>query len=217
MWSLPTRGRPSSLQRFINEYKNTGASSKVYVRLDDDDLFLDEYKKIELPSTFILKIDKRIGLKASMEEMFHAYPNEAWYGLAADDLIPKTPKWDSLLIQSAGLRGISYPNDLGENITLPTHPVVGGDLVRAVGWFGHPATYHFYLDNAWQFIGENLNCIARLDNVIVEHNHYTFNKSELDQTYLDRKPDGKKDKRLYFNWMEQHGQSLLTRLKELGF
>ena len=193
MWSLPTRGRPQSLQRFVNAYKNTNAISTVYVRLDIDDSSLSEYKKISLPETFEIVIGDRIGLKATMEEMFHKYPNELWYGLAADDLIPKTNNWDQLLIKQAGLKQIAYPNDLGKNTALPTHPVVGGDLVRAVGWFGHPATYHFYLDDAWQFIGENLNIITRLDDVIVEHVHYSFKKSPTDQTYLDRKHDLKKD------------------------
>lgn len=214
MWSLPTRGRPQSLQRFINAYNNTNGTSKVYVRLDNDDPSLEEYKKIKLPSTFELIVGERIGLKATMEEMFHKYPNENWYGLAADDLIPKTQHWDQLLVNKAGLRRIAYPNDMGKDPTLPTHPVVGGDLVRAVGWFGHPATYHFYLDNAWKFVGEKLNCITRLDNVIVEHVHYSFKKSPKDQTYLDRKPDMKTDGKAFNAWLTANGENLIESLEE---
>lgn len=220
MWSLPTRGRPKSLKRFINAYEETNASSKVYVRLDNDDPLLNEYLKIKLPKKFRLEVGARIGLKASMEEMFHAFPNEDWYGLGADDLLPQTTKWDQLLIEKANLREISYPNDLGRKTRLPTHPVIGGDLARAVGWFGHPATHHFFLDDAWRYIGENLRCIYRLDEVIVEHLHYSGvcnHKSELDQTYSESKSKFENDKQLYRNWQHENGKNLIIKLKDQGF
>lgn len=220
MWSLPTRGRPQSLQRFVNAYKATNATSKVFVRLDDDDSFLEDYKKIELPDTFILAVGKRQGLKAAMEEMFHTYPNENWYGLGADDLLPQTDQWDKKLAERAGLREISYPNDLGRKTKLPSHPVVGGDLVRAVGWFGHPATHHFFLDNSWKYIGEHLKCIYRMEDVIVEHVHYSGvcnNKAPMDQTYAESKIRLEDDRKLYVTWQEANGTSLIEKLRRQGF
>jgi hypothetical protein len=217
MWSLPTRGRPESLKRFINCYKDTNASSTVYVRVDDDDVSLNDYMQVKLPDTFELIVGPRIGLKSSMEEMFHKYPNEPWYGLAADDLIPKTQYWDQLLVNEAGLKRIAYPNDMGKDPTLPTHPVIGGNLVRAVGWFGHPDCYHFYLDNAWKFIGERLENIVRLEDVVVEHLHYSFKKSSKDQTYLDQKPNMQTDGEAFNKWIVEHGNSLIANLQKLGF
>lgn len=217
MWSLPTRSRPKSLQRFLEHYQITNAQSAVFVRLDEDDPFLQDYLNIDFPEQFHVRIGPRTGLKAAMEEMFIEFPDLEWYGLGADDLIPRTHYWDKQLIETAGLCEISYPNDLyvrKKNPNLPTHPVVGGDLVRKVGWFGHPATRHFFLDNAWQFIGESLGCLHRMEHVIVEHMHYTKNKSENDVTYSESNAFMSIDRKNFEEWQKINGESLLDRLRK---
>jgi len=219
MWSLPTRGRPSSLKRFIDAYVDTKGSSAVYVRLDEDDPFLTEYLKLQFPKSFIINVGPREGLKAAMEEMFKKYPNEDWYGLGADDIVPRTDFWDKELATEAGLRKIAHPDDLGKRKKkhLPTHPVCGGDLVRAVGWFGHPATVHFFLDNSWQFVGEGLNCITLREDIVVEHLHHSLGKSQLDSTYKEVNTKMESDRANYNAWIEEHGTALLARLKSQGF
>ena len=219
MWSLPTRGRPDNLQRFINAYQDTKGSSKVYVRLDNDDPKLADYQKIKFPKTFEVVVGPREGLKAAMEEMFKKYPNEAWYGLGADDIVPRTNYWDRLLAEEAGTRKISHPDDLGKKKKkhLPTHPVCGGDLVRAVGWFGHPATIHFFLDNSWQYVGEGLGCITLRDDIVVEHVHHSMGKAPLDETYKQVNTKMEQDRIAYNSWISQNGKILLDRLKHEGF
>lgn len=219
MWSLPTRGRPDNLQRFINAYQETKGSSKIYIRLDNDDPKLDDYKKIKFPKTFEVVIGPREGLKAAMEEMFKKYPNEPWYGLGADDIVPRTEYWDKYLAEEAGLRKISHPDDLGKKKKkyLPTHPVCGGDLVRAVGWFGHPATIHFFLDNSWQYVGEGLNCITLREDIVVEHVHHSMGKAPLDDTYKQVNTKMEQDRIAYNSWIQQNGKILLDKLKKEGF
>lgn len=219
MWSLPTRGRPHNLKRFIDAYKETCGSSKIYVRLDDDDLKLNEYLALEYPNTFEVVVGPREGLKAAMEEMFHRYPNENWYGLGADDIVPKTIYWDKLLAEEAGLRKIAHADDLGKKKKkyLPTHPVCGGDLVRALGWFGHPATVHFFLDNSWQYIGEGLNCIVLREDIVVEHVHHSMGKAPLDETYKQVNTKMEQDRLAYNTWIQAHGEDILNTLKSKGF
>jgi len=219
MWSLPSRGRPHNLKRFIEAYINTKGSSRVYVRLDNDDLRLNDYLNLDYPESFEVVIGPREGLKAAMEEMFHKYPNEEWYGLGADDIIPRTEFWDKYLAQEAGLKKIAHPNDLGKKKKkfLPTHPVCGGDLVREVGWFGHPATKHFFLDNSWQYIGENLNCIVLREDIVVEHMHHSMGKAPIDETYSQVNNNMEHDCILYNNWIEEYGSSMIKSLKDNGF
>lgn len=213
MWVLPTRNRPSSCLRFINAWQATNASTPVYVRLDLDDPDIDALKSLPWPNEFKVTVAPRRGLSKSMNEVFEVYPNEPWYGLLADDLLPHTSGWDQLLVNAAGTSNISYPNDQGNNPDLPTHPCVGGDLVRKIGWFGFPPCGHYFVDTVWQFLGNELNNIHRLDNVLVEHLHYSVGKSELDTNYQESSLKWKHDKRAYRDWCESEGKQLVTALK----
>jgi hypothetical protein len=180
---------------------------------------LDEITSLAWPKEFNIVIGPRQGMKAALQEMFLNYPNESWYGFLADDLLPKTPNWDLKVIEVAGTKNISYPNDLGKKRKrdLPTHPCVGGDLVRAIGWFGFPATYHFYLDTIYRYIGQNLNNIYRLEDVIVEHMHFGRGKSELDEIYKQSQEKMRIDSESYNLWIEENGENLIRSLKEKGF
>jgi hypothetical protein len=219
MWVLPTRSRPKNCTRFINAWKETGASSPVYLRIDHCDPYLDQLKNLDWPKEFNVVVGPQEGMKAALQEMFLNYPDEPWYGFLADDLVPKTIEWDKKLIEIAGTKNISYPNDLGKKRKrdLPTHPCVGGELVRAIGWFGFPTTYHFYLDTIWRYIGQQLNNIYRLDDIIVEHMHFGRGKSELDEIYQQSQQKMKIDSEAYNLWIELHGENLINSLKEKGF
>lgn len=219
MWTLPTRGRPNSLKRFIDAYLKTKSTTKIFVRLDEDDLFLEEYLALALPNTFIIRVGPRQGLRSAMNEAVDLYPDEDYYGLGADDLVPQTVEWDKKLFEISKKNKISFPNDLGKKSKkdLPTHPCVGGDLVRAVGWFGLPVVHHYYLDDTWKYIGQQLECITRLDDVIVEHVHYSRKKSEFDQTYKETNNHFENDKNLFSKWVESEGPLLIQSLKDKGF
>lgn len=213
MWVLPTRSRTENCQRFIEAWHTTNASTPVHVRLDLDDPSLEILKSLPWPKEFTVFVGPRGGLRQAINEIFELYPNEAWYGLLADDLLPQTNKWDQLLIEAAGSNQIAYPNDGGKLLDLPTHPCVGGNLVRSIGWFGFPPCYHFFVDTVWQFLGKQLNNIHRLDNVIVEHLHYSLGKSAMDQTYQESSEKYKNDKRAYRDWCESDGKLLIARLQ----
>jgi hypothetical protein len=152
-----------------------------------------------------------------MEEMYCAYPNELWYGILADDLMPRTPKWDVLLIDRAGKTQISYPNDLGRKSKLPTHPCVGGDLVRAQGWFGLPGVRHYCVDSVYRYIGDSLGIKHRMDEVIVEHVHYSEKKVERDGLYKETSRFKESDDEAYTAWLRDQGPGLIQQLRQQGF
>lgn len=217
MWIFATRSRPENCKRFISAWIKTKSSTSVYVRLDDDDPYLEDLTKIEWPAEFEIIIGPREGLRAALNEGYNKYPDKPWYGLLADDLIPKTDFWDQLLVKKAGLKAISYPNDLGGKPKLPTHPVVGGDLVRAVGWFGFPNANHLYLDNAWKVIGEGIDKLYRLEDVIVEHAHPLWNKASKDVIYTENKKRSITDKQEFLKWAENDAKIIIDNLKKQGF
>jgi hypothetical protein len=219
MWILPTRSRPANCKRFVNAYNETNATTPVCVRLDECDPDLEELKNINWPKTFKIVIGKREGVRSAMNELYENNLDLEWYGFLADDVVPKTPYWDRMLISKAGKRNISYPNDLGKpkKQFLPTIPCVGGDLVRAIGWFGFPATYHFYTDTIWRYIGDHLKNIYRLDDVVVEHMHFGRGKSDMDIIYQQSQSKMKSDSESYHQWIEENGTSFISNLKDKGF
>lgn len=217
MWILPTRSRPESCKRFIQAWNDTKSSTPVYVRLDNNDPKLSELIKLEWPSTFKIETGEREGVAKATNDFFLNHSNEPWYGFLADDFLPKTEEWDIKLVEAAGSRFISYPNDMAYRQDLPTMPCVGGDLVRAMGFFGFPKAYHYYVDTVYQYIGTHLNNIKRLDNVVVEHLHYSYNKSAMDIVYQESNEKFKNDKKVWKNWIDREGLELLHKLTIEGF
>lgn len=217
MWIFATRSRVDNCKRFIESWNKTKANSEVYLRLDDCDPFLHDLLNLNWPKNFEIIVGPREGLRAALNEGSNKYPNKNWYGLLADDLVPATECWDQYLINKAGLKQISYPNDLGGKPKLPTHPVVGGDLVRAVGWFGLPCSNHLYLDTAWKVIGEGLNCLHRMPDIIVEHVHPFWDKAPSDLIYSENKKRAAKDKENFYKWVEHESKNIIENLKVKGF
>lgn len=217
MWILATRNRVENCQRFITGWHQSQASTPVYVRIDDCDPAVQDLLALEWPDAFSIHVGPRQGLCAAMQEMFQAHSNEPWYGILADDLVPQTPRWDQLLIDRAGSGAISYPNDLGRKTKLPTHPCVGGDLVRAQGWFGLPVVRHYCVDSVYRYIGEQLGVKYRLDDVIVEHVHYSEKKSQRDQLYKETSRFKQSDDDAFQAWLQDQGPALIQRLQAMGF
>lgn len=217
MWIFATRNRPENCKRFIDAWIKTEASTPVYVRIDEDDSTLEDLTSLPWPKEFKVVVGKREGLRAAMQELYIENPNEPWYGLLADDLVPQTRQWDILLAEKAGNKNISYPNDLGGKPRLPTHPVVGGDLTRALGWFGFPVVQHLYVDTVYQYIGNQLGNLYRMGDVVVEHVHPFWNKTNSDNIYSENKQRAARDKENYLNWVETQGPGVIDDLRKRGF
>lgn len=214
MWTFATRNRVKNCERFIDAWNRTGANSSVYVRLDDDDPSLQQLKQLPWPAQFSIHVGPRARLGQAMQEMFQRYPNEPWYGILADDVIPQTPLWDQCLIQAAGTHSISSANEVHEKKIRICHPCVGGDLVRLVGCFAIPTVKHFGTDTLWESIHHCCDLNNRLQDVVLEHAHFNFGQSELDQTYQESQAIRREDKMAYKAWMNENFDAILHKLNQ---
>lgn len=191
MFSLPSRGRPHNLQRFLDAYEATGAKAPVWLRLDEDDPRLADYDTIDLPPHWSKTVGKRHPNRCNgcVAEMFELFPDEPNYGLMADDLIPRTQGWDAKLVEAAGRDCLSYGDDGLNGESLATHPVVGGELARAIGWLVLPTVLHSFVDTALFAIAYRAGRLRYLPEVKLEHMHpLAMNenhqpKAEMDETY----------------------------------
>lgn len=216
MWLLASRGRPASIQRFIDAWYKTHASTPVYLRLDLCDPTIEEYKKLKYPKEFIVVIDSRARLGAAMTEILRVYPNEPWYGLLADDLNPISEFWDTQLIEAAGSNYISQANDLSPKPKNYCHPCIGGNLVRKAGFFGFPLTTHYCLEVVWKDLVKRDSRFGRyLPNVVVENLHPDFNKSTFDVTYQEANDVKAADHSIWDTWKNSESENFYIKVKTI--
>ena len=214
MWVLATRSRIANCKRFIDAWNETKASSQVYVRLDSCDPDLTGMLQLPWPSSFSINVGVRARLGEAMQEMFSKFPTEQWYGMLADDLIPRTEYWDQKLIMAAGNSEISYADDLHEKEMRICHPCVGGELVRFVGFFGLPVVKHFGTDTFWEELYHGAGRQNKQRDVILEHAHFAFNQAPIDTTYSESQLLKRDDKRNYKKWKEENLEKTIHRVKE---
>lgn len=213
MWVLASRGRVENIKRFLDSWTDTEASTEVYFRLDECDPCLDSYLELSYPASWKVVVGERCRLGRAMNELFENYPNEDWYGLLADDLIPQTKFWDLQLIEVAGKNFISQANDLTRKPQNCCHPVIGGDLVRAAGWFALPECTHYCVELPWKEVTKrNPNILKYLNEVIVEHAHWRFDKALFDATYEETKPLKQIDHEIWNEWRFNEFDAFYNRL-----
>lgn len=202
MWVLPSRGRPHRLYYLVTACLATGMTTPVLVRADDDDPALPGYLALALPKGWDVVSAPRTGLAALYNNAFRAQPDADWYGFLADDVAPLSPEWDRVLIEASGLDGMAVPAG-GETTGGTPHFVLGGNLVRSMGWLALPGLDRLYIDTAWALIAKARGVYRERPDVRLEHRHFSNGKALFDATY--RKPNKVKDKEIFTNWKRQEG------------
>lgn len=198
MFILPTRGRPEGLKRFVEACERTRAWGwPCRVRVDADDPALPGYHALALPPWFTLRVGPRISNAPSLNEQFAAEPSWSFYGVLADDVVPETVGWDRALIVAAGRDGVAFANDGIQGSKIATHPVLGGDFVRSLGFIALPGLKRLYADNVWTEIAKDRGVLRYVPDVSVRHLHFS-NGAPMDETY--KKPEGDADRAIYERW-----------------
>ena len=212
MWILPTRSRVKNCQRLISAFAATDTASPIYVRLDDNDPELEQMADLPWPDYCEIVIGPQVRMRAAMEEMLGRYPAEPWYGILADDAIPRTFQWDQRLISAASPADISYGDEVWEKKNRICFPCVGGDLVRFVGFFGVPGVEHWGTDTLWERLHHECGRNNKQADVVLEHAHFNFGQAPLDETYAGTQQLKKQDKRAYRAWMDANFEDLKQRV-----
>lgn len=194
MWILPSRGRPHNVERFLRAYIETGATTPVLLRLDDDDC---GYNVIH--DNWIVEVGPRLPLSGIYNDIYHRH-RCPWYGFIADDVIPETLNWDTRLIGVADRDGMAVPSGGHDEDGTP-HFVLGADLVNSMGWLCLPGLHRLYIDTVWADIAAARGVLRRVPEVVLKHHHFSNGKALMDATY--RKPNREEDRTTYENWRKQ--------------
>lgn len=199
MWILPSRSRPHNLLRLMDAWRLTGASTPLEVCIDTDDPCREQYEKMELPEGWVVVIGHRGPLSDIYNDAYQRNPDRPWYGFIADDVVPITNGWDVKLIEAAGSDGMAVPAG-GETTGGCPHFVIGGDLVRSIGWLSLPGLDRIYIDTAWGDVAKDRGVYREIQDVTLEHHHFSNGKALIDKTYI--KSRKLQDKLIYNNWRQ---------------
>lgn len=207
---LPTKSRPESLKRFIAAYNATGGTLPIWVILDANDAY--RYVDVELPTHWRrLSVPCGTPLGGIFAKLFKKYPNEDYYGMVADDIVPETSGWDVIMADLCKPDKIVWACDGIQNEKLPVHPFIGGDLVRKLGWWAAPTLKHWFVDNVWGNLAQSLGCGVYLPQVKMTHYHYINGLAGLDRTYREQ-PDHVVDERNYLKFMNEQFSEIIKSL-----
>jgi len=181
---IPTRGRPDNIRRFVVAYKKTLATEPFTLLLDNnDEKKEDYYPHLEGLDAWCVLDDTNNGIAGRMNDFFEKNPDKEYYAIIGDDVVPETTEWDQRMKEACLPDKICWAHDGIQNGGLPTHPFIGGDLVRSLGWIAHPKLKHMYVDNVWRDITVQEKNGVYLDDVRLIHHHYVNNKAEMDDVY----------------------------------
>lgn len=109
------------------------------------------------------------GTCSALNYYFRLNPDRGYYGFIGEDCVLKTPNLP--LVPMSCYFAISWPDDGMRGPTLCTHPVLGGELVRDVGYLALPTLFHSFFDNVWHCIGQALDILHYEPSVEYQHNH----------------------------------------------
>ena len=151
---------------------------------------------MNFPVVNVVYTPERVGLAEQMNCFFDEYPDARFYGWLADDFRAKTQDWDKKLAEAAGDDHIAFGSDGWSNQSWPHHITsafaIGGELVRAAGFFAPRPLYQAGIDSAWNRLGREFKLMKQVKGVEVEHLHWKNKKRPRDDTdnYKERQESG---------------------------
>lgn len=180
---LPTRSRPDKTEEAVALLKENSVISDICVAIDDDQA--DLYPRID---GVIYEVNPRLRMNGTLNLVATKYADkyETVYFLG-DDHYARTKGWDELLYAPIKARGygLAYGDDLFQRQNLATAVMMSTNIIRILGFMAPPKLVHLYMDNFWMSLGQALQCIDYVPQVVVEHMHFAAGKSVKDEQYAE--------------------------------
>jgi glycosyl transferase/beta-hydroxylase protein BlmF len=204
---VPSRGRPDSLHKMVySAFSNATHQRRIEVvaYLDEDDPRLFEYD-MQVPCAVHVDLMKNVRLGSGPRMLL----SESWnycFKIAkgeilmhcGDDLLFITHGWDQMVRDAFAAIpdriGLVYGDDLSTNFPeLATHGFLHRRWVETVGYF-LPPLFSCDWNDVWiSEVATKLDRLVPLPDMVIEHQHYSFDKREHDATDREREERGAAD------------------------
>ncbi len=185
---VPSRGRPGNINRLVEAMGETcRGDTTLVVGLDEDDPTRGEYWPAFADTENrepVVRPPQR--LVAWLNELATERADDyRFLGHIGDDNVPRTVGWDVRIMESLERNLFCFGDDLDpgrEKGSLSIHVFMRSEVVRKLGYMGPPAIQHMYVDPVW-FAWGQATSIEFLEDVVLEHLHYSLGRSPLDDSY----------------------------------
>ena len=214
----PTRNRPNNCDRFIKSlYETTQYTGtlELLFYVDSDDPAKDIYKEIEERwQNNFWRIEFVIGEPMSVSKSWNIIAEKSLGDIMImgnDDLIYKTVRWDSkLMARLLELDNPYYLSWFNDGINGNRHcafPVITREWYETLGYFS-PGIFNFGYNDTWVYdIAKRVGKLNYMNEILVEHLHFSVGKSDMDDTYARNRTQEKgnlyrKDREIYERTVE---------------
>ena len=204
MWILPSYKRPDQCRAVLEACVRSGMVTPGVLIINGP----AEGYDFDLPEGWTRHHEpENIGFAAALNKGVALAPDAPWFGVLSDDCYPETDGWDRALVDAASDRYIAHcddhwHSDLGRAAGIV---VLGGALVRALGFLTVPDTWHSYCDDLWEAIWADFNNRRYLKAVTCRNPHPMKGDAPADETYKTAYGPGMatmhKDGEVYRTWM----------------
>lgn len=210
MYFLPSYGRPHAIQELLNAPGKMPVNVTVIV--NEDDPLLTAYRMVlaAIPYWTLELCPAGSRFVDAWSYVFKQHPNLPWYGMLGDDHIAQTEGWHETLVKEAGTEFLAYPNGAHTEFPLMRGVcVIGGDLVRAMGFICAPFLRHNYVDVVLDHIARDAGLLKPCGSERVDHQHWKFTPKPIDETYLRGSHDQGEDAQRYHTWLSSQDRAIL--------
>jgi len=182
---IPTRNRPAQLKTAISSALLHSEKVEVLVYHDRDSG--DKVTKPRIP--YLRSFEGPAESVGVAWNLLYRFSTRNLIMMGNDDLVWHTPGWDVRLQQAyehafPDFVGVLWCNDGSARNPMPcTFPVVSRKWCEIAGYFT-PECFHFLYHDTWiADIGARIGRLCYVPDVLIEHRHFSFGKSEMDSTY----------------------------------
>jgi hypothetical protein len=207
---FPTRGRPGKFFQTLNKYIELSEDiSKIgfVISLDEDDLsmnneeiirHLEIYKKnIKLNYTFGHSKTKIQAINSDMNRI------QGWeiVLLASDDMVPVVKGYDNIIRRDMfnnfpDTDGVLWYSDGGQD-NINTLCILGKKYFDRFNYIYNPSYISLWCDNEFTDVSVKLERVYKSQEVIIEHQHYHYQKTNFDELYARNQSYFEIDKQVY--------------------
>jgi hypothetical protein len=170
----PSRERPDRCREMADSVMSTATGRvNVLVGVDADDPRLDEYKKLDWITLYIVDRERRGCAKIANNIAMHSTADVVQF--LGDDCLMLTEGWDEMIADSVpadGIALISLMNKEHETRKQAYHPAITRKWIDAVGWYTLPGAFHYGIDTTWINMAKAINRLIWVEGAVIEHRHY---------------------------------------------
>lgn len=173
----------------VESVARTASQIDLILVIDEDDPERKGYEALAQRHPFVqVELNRlRVPFMLHYNLVFQRHPNYEYYSATNDDFVYHTERWDELLMGEIERKfsgwGWAFGNDLHRGEKLPTTSVVSGNICRVLGWLQMPWLRRNFGDDAVLVMGQALNRISYVPDVVIEHRHPSIGKNVQDKIY----------------------------------